>query len=204
MEEDKETVEILLNEGDMSFSECINLFFNLNDVYLIMKESGFRFDMETLSRISAEVCGKSLIKDPKIDYVLEKRVLDSTPSPKCVKQDELSNIYMIGRGKGLELKMNGAADIVEVRDSPFEQLSGTPFSNSKRVLANKLLTKSVAREEVYAAIEKFAKPEMVNEIKAAINKKYPPNLEWGDHVPRMESVMFLYNEYLRDNNTWKG
>jgi hypothetical protein len=112
----------------------------------------------------------------------------------------MEKLYQLQGGTGkLNLTINDLQS-KEVPDSEYELYPGTEFANTTTVHEHSIYPSYVPRKQVYEAIIKYSKPEKVENIKHALDKKYPKD-KFGEDFPYAASIMWLFNHYLKDVNS---
>jgi len=111
----------------------------------------------------------------------------------------IDTLYVSMGGSGLKLTSTDMFE-EEVPESPYESHPITPFTNTKKVLQESTFTRYVPRQQVYDAIDKFAKPDMVAKIRREIDKKFPED-KFDDVFPYSAVFNILFNDHLRYSRT---
>lgn len=109
----------------------------------------------------------------------------------------IDRLYKAIGGDALQVTAVDSLEEVTEPESLFEQHKGTQWANKKKKLVPIPLTSYTSREEVYAAVDKYAQPQVTQQIKQQLDQRYSKDF-WGDNFPTIGAFQILVNENLEN------
>lgn len=114
----------------------------------------------------------------------------------------LDDLYKAIGGDSLQISNGEYLEKIVEPESEYEINQGTGFENQKTRLVSSLTTSHIQRKEVYATVRFLSKLEKTEEIIQILDQKFPEKV-WEDNLPRIKTLLYLFNEQ-RDYFNIKG
>ncbi len=104
-------------------------------------------------------------------------------------------------GRGLKVYSVESYKVKKRDESPYEQFSGTEFANKEEIeIPNIMGNPLYTRQETYAAVQLFVRPEMVPKVNIELNARYPSRI-WQEFFPE-EGIIDVVLNRNAENLLW--
>jgi len=108
-----------------------------------------------------------------------------------------NEIYHERSGDVLKIVISQSLDQISKPESEYEVNPDSPFANTTKKLEPSLVGPYISRDDVYGAIQKYAKQERAQHVREALDIKFSFKT-WEWELPLLGAYEFLVNEHLDD------
>jgi hypothetical protein len=109
----------------------------------------------------------------------------------------LNELYRSIGGDGLKVHDTKSLTMITELESEYEVNPGSSFANKTTKLEPSFSSPCIPREGVYAAVQKYARPERAQDLRKALDARFPVET-WDGDFPLFGAYQFLVNEHLED------
>jgi hypothetical protein len=136
------------------------------------------------------------VKGSKLSLIISD--FDRVPFKKVLKLIlTLNDLYKSIGGDSLKIGEGISLEEATENESPYELHGRTPFANLRKSLKPTPITHYAPREQVYATIEEYVKPEIADRIRQELDQKYPTEI-WLNKFPTIGAFDILINKNIEN------